>query len=630
MGRKAKEYARGMEAGAKPFEEKFRSMSEEMDKFGKKFEQHYEDISSTMDDIFDAMDLEKKKKYYRTESPVDLDVLEKGDREILLSVLFTLAECEDALSEEQQLYIRSVKWYLENTEEEKKPKNWSVLEESDWSILDEIYDVDVTKAVVLVVMEFLFLGYKDHAAYKDEYEDLFDCFSLNRKGFNEIQNYIDMLYKAMGVQGIAEFYGKTLEESDDSQADENSQMQPEVLYGASGDLELLEINEEIKIGVGLEKVYKDKNIIFNKGELRLDDYAKLRFENCRIATPEKVDEEWYKIVWLDGKHNQVSFENCTIDHRFDRGLVDGIEDYEGNAVFNKCRIDKCEAIVSGVTNITVNNSYVTLRCWRSSKWCGSLFSGRNIYAMNSMFDMEEGEVKNRKDIFSASEAAFIENCKFSNLIHGHLDKNSEIKNSIFENCYIHIRSVYRGKEGGIYNCIFNQCVFCGSRGEGEHVRIKFENTEMNECIGYIPSLELINVKAKGGYLNINSISDKILLSGCHFSDWSYDKYKDVINKENGKEKVLEYFKYFDLVISAGSASQIVGCKFENLQLEQNFLIGAENSYTSFKIENCHFSNVQTKSKVLLRREYSYNKSGLFGSKTVTETTTMKISGCTGL
>ena len=61
MGRKAKEYARGMEAGAKPFEEKFRAMSEEMDKFGKKFEQHYEDINSTMDDIFDAMDLEKKK-----------------------------------------------------------------------------------------------------------------------------------------------------------------------------------------------------------------------------------------------------------------------------------------------------------------------------------------------------------------------------------------------------------------------------------------------------------------------------------------------------------------------------------------------------------------------------------------
>ena len=66
-----------------------------------------------------------------------------------------------------------------------QPQKWAPLKDGDWSIIETIISIDETKAIAQAVMEFLFLGYKSHEAYEEAYEDLFDCFCLNRKAFGE-------------------------------------------------------------------------------------------------------------------------------------------------------------------------------------------------------------------------------------------------------------------------------------------------------------------------------------------------------------------------------------------------------------------------------------------------------------
>lgn len=121
MGRK--DFNKGMEAGARPFEEKYRQMGKEFEDFRSKAERDFDNIKGVNESILDEMDSMQKKQFYRDNTAVDIALLEKGDRETLLALLYTLAETEELLTEYQQLFIRSVKKYLENAGDDQKPEN---------------------------------------------------------------------------------------------------------------------------------------------------------------------------------------------------------------------------------------------------------------------------------------------------------------------------------------------------------------------------------------------------------------------------------------------------------------------------------------------------------------------------
>ena len=97
MGRK--DYNKGMEAGARPFEDKFRQEQKRNQEWKQTFEEKFDHIKETNGAILDEMDSMQKKQFFKDNTVADISILEKGDRETLLALLFTLAETEENVNE---------------------------------------------------------------------------------------------------------------------------------------------------------------------------------------------------------------------------------------------------------------------------------------------------------------------------------------------------------------------------------------------------------------------------------------------------------------------------------------------------------------------------------------------------
>lgn len=294
MGRK--DFNKGMEAGARPFEDKFRQTAQREKEWKETFEGKFDNIRETNEAILDEMESREKEKFYKLHTIVDIRDLEKGDRETLLSLLFTLGETQEEVTELQQLFLRSVKKYLEN-EEDKKPTKWSVLKDGDWSVVESIYGIDETKAIAQAVMEFLFLGYGSHEAYMEEYEDLFECFNLNKKGFGEIREQIDLICRGTGLQGLAEMYGYVPKENTGNViggVDSEERIGTNEQHGTHGKLEDFRIAEIINVVSGEVKTFENQKLIF-ANQIKVEN-AKLVFKNCDISIDEENSGNIYCLI----------------------------------------------------------------------------------------------------------------------------------------------------------------------------------------------------------------------------------------------------------------------------------------------------------------------------------------------
>lgn len=625
------DFNKGMEAGARPFEEKYREIGEQFQEISGKMERDMDKIKETNEAILNEMDSFQKKQFYKDNTIVDIDILEKGDRETLLSCLFTLSATEKQLTNLQQLFIRSVKKYLER-DVEKRPENWSILKEGSWLIIETITGVEETKAVAQALMEFLFLGYEDHEKYLHKYKELFECFNLNKKGFEEIKIHISNLYHSTGLEGIAENYGYVPEELNGTDSKEKEKSEVENLYGSVGKLSHLEINKEVVLEVGEEKIYEDKEIFLNNS-IELKKYSTLRFKNCCIITDKKYSENYYNLIFAQWEGAKVWFENCTIRHTIEKKtLIDCVD----QIFILNCRIESCGAISRGSFStgpiVTIKKSYITI----TQKYgCFSSFNGNEIYLNDSKIDEEKSFDENEFSnfMFSSIKQTVIDNCRFKNLDKSKFEIKSEIKNSVFEKCTIGYDHYSHSKyeKGLVINSIFKECIFKDSYLVYRNSEIKFENIEMYDCVGCLPAVELVNVKADRGYLTLypyrfsNDVCIK--LKGCQFLNLSYDDYKDIV--ENSDD-LLSLRIESVMAISGGTLSEIIGCRFENLSINQDFLIGVRKEGDILKIEDCKFINVKTNSGSILRKSWSYRKSGVFKSKIVTGTANMRISNCIGL
>lgn len=630
-----KDFNKGMEAGARPFEEKYREMGRQFQEVSDKIEDNLDRIKEMDGAILDEMDSIQKKQFYTNNTAMDIDILERGDRETLLSCLFTLVEAEKQLTDLQQLFIRSVKKYLEK-DDDRKPVKWSVLKQGDWSIVETISGIEETKAIVQALMEFLFLGYKNHKEYLQKYKVLFECFNLNKKAFEEIKIYIDNLYRATGLEGIAENYGYVPEEIDEANFEKEKETEIKNSYGSVGKLSCLEINDKVVVTTGEEKIYEDKQVFLN-GSIRLEEYSTLKFKNCEVITSEERPEDWYGLIYAESEGANVLFEECTILHKTPKESLVSINDEINKIAFINCRIKNCRQIVSGScinrkSIVDIKHCYIT-----QSRNGYLLFCGWEIHLFDSLVDMEETFDENEKSktisdesykymMFKSDKETVIDRCTFQNIYNEEFQVNSNIKSSIFENCIIKfdMHTTNRFTKGVVIDSIFKGCVFKFLPLVDSTCGIKFENTEIYDCVGYLPALELVNVKADRGYLNLHAFSNVgIKLKGCQFLNWSYNDYKDIVDGN-----LLINFK--DMAISGGFSSEIIGCRFENLLMNENYLIGTREKGTTFTIKNCKFINIKTNSGEIFRKSWSCRKSGMFKSKLVTETATMRISNCTGI
>lgn len=194
-----KSFEAGMEAGAKPFEEKFQKQADAFEKVGARLDSRLDEISGVMDVMMDDLSAQERKRVYDLNTVVDISELDDTEKEYLCSILYALANLNTQLTQLQKDYLRSLKSYL---------KIVNVQSEVSLESIENIDNITTQKAIMQTIMEFLFLEYGNHD-YMDDYEDVFDCFSVNRKGVREIQDCIDTMYDTVGLDGIAEHYGST-------------------------------------------------------------------------------------------------------------------------------------------------------------------------------------------------------------------------------------------------------------------------------------------------------------------------------------------------------------------------------------------------------------------------------------
>lgn len=192
-----KDFNKGMEAGAKPFEEKFKKQEQAFKNSTSEINRKIDGINDVTDEIIKDLNSIEKKRLYDLNTIVDISELGNDEKELLIAVLYTLADMTDYVTAYQQLFLRSVKKYL-------KAKTVQTL--TSLSVIENVENINDQKAILQTVMEFLFLENANHD-YLDEYEDIFDYFSVNKKGIRELQGAIDTIYNATGLQGIAEKYG---------------------------------------------------------------------------------------------------------------------------------------------------------------------------------------------------------------------------------------------------------------------------------------------------------------------------------------------------------------------------------------------------------------------------------------
>ncbi len=656
MGRK--DFNKGMEAGARPFEDKFRQMGNQFHEFSDKMEQDMDRIKDTNEAILDEMDSMQKQQLYKLNTPVDILVLDKGDRETLLSLLFTLAETEENVSEYQQLFIRSVKKYLEDMEDDRKPKEWSVLKAGDWSIIDTIDGIDETKAIVQAVMEFLFLGYGNHDEYFGEYADLFGCFNLNQKGFKEIKERINNIYHAAGMRGIAENYGYVPEEGNEGDASmQNADLRQ---YGAHGKLEELKISEEIILSDGEERVFENKKIIFEKGIKGTVGYSKdnkLIFKNCEILVQEKIG--------FQGKTATVGVSTGHVVQQCDqdkRVIISGLE--KGVITFENCTITNVKSVLIECVNmkLTIKDSYLNGSTQIfNSLWGGGFALLRHCYInllrdreLENLFSCGEFEMfdtfvygEQEKDgvcdfhlqsslhsLFESNQykiekrRVYFENCGFYHLPDLLLQEGTEVNGSVFEDCCVKICAGGWHNYGLFSNCEFQNCIFAEAYGV-----MNFEDVKLLSCVGILPTNHMKDVISDGGFLVMWNMDD-VEFVRCQFSNWSSKSYEKMVDK-NGDSLFtyshLTFGRREQETVIVADGGEIIGCRFENLDLGEKYLIGGSHtSHVLFTVKDCHFKNIQTGSKDIFRKEFYYIEEGFFRDKEVTEKIHVVTENCTGL
>lgn len=199
-----KDFNKGMEAGAKPFEEKFKLQNDAIDRIGENLNTRLNEFDSINDIIINDLTSIEKKRLYDLNTVVDIDELDGAEKELLIALIYTVSNMSDTTTELQKYFVRSVQNYLDI----KSPQTGV-----DLTSIENIENISSQKAILQTLMEFLFLENANHK-YLEDNEDILSYFSVNKRGIAEIREKIDVIYNATGLEGIAENYGYLPEEQE--------------------------------------------------------------------------------------------------------------------------------------------------------------------------------------------------------------------------------------------------------------------------------------------------------------------------------------------------------------------------------------------------------------------------------
>lgn len=192
-----KKYKEGMKAGAAPFEKIFEDQSKQKKESMDAINANVDSIHSVVDVVLDDLVAQEKQRVYNLDTDYDILTLDQDEREFAIAMLYTLSQLMDETTEKQKQYLLNIQRYLNI----RTPQV-----QIDVSSIENIENLKTQKMLYRIVTEYLFLA-QENFEYAENFKYIFDYFSINKQSKNSIRGNIENIYKAVGADGLIEFYG---------------------------------------------------------------------------------------------------------------------------------------------------------------------------------------------------------------------------------------------------------------------------------------------------------------------------------------------------------------------------------------------------------------------------------------
>ena len=192
-----KKYKEGMKAGAAPFEKIFEDQSKQTKESMDAINANVDSIHELVDVVFDDLVAQEKKRVYNLDTDYDILTLDQDEREFAIAMLYTLSQLMDETTEKQKQYLLNIQRYLNI----RTPQV-----QIDVSSIENIENLKTQRMLYRIVTEYLFLA-QENFEYVENFDYIFDYFSINKQSKNSIRGNIENIYKAVGADGLIEFYG---------------------------------------------------------------------------------------------------------------------------------------------------------------------------------------------------------------------------------------------------------------------------------------------------------------------------------------------------------------------------------------------------------------------------------------
>ncbi|GHV45873.1 hypothetical protein AGMMS49546_32790 [Spirochaetia bacterium] len=602
-----KDFKKGIEAGAKPFEAKFEQQAKAMERTSKKLEDGMDKISGTMDAIIDDMSAVEKKRLYDLNTQYDIKEMEDYEKELLLAGLITLAG--DDANENQQSYIRSVKKYLGI----KNPQT-----NIDLSGIENIENLTTQKALYQTFGEFLFLA-NENDSFLDEKEYFLDYFSVKNKDRTAILDCIHQIYKSTGALGLCEKYGFV-----------PKQIEIKTSSGGPGKLEMMVIDAPVDIESGKEETYSGQNIRLLAD---INCKGKLTFEYCVII---------YNSAKLSGKiiadeNGEITLSNCVIVDSNKAKLIDENPGQCGeDCLFsannkNKLAIENsllydCRQFGTGFT-FNISNSiirYSNMPIALRKKSQGSLSSflqtltGTSVSSFISLLDVESKISHCLIENINTNDYSVM--CKNADIGTWSSEEKLADSSPLFRNFNTIENSTFRNFDKCLYgfqlvkDCVFENCLNAITDGNIV-VDSLFRNCK--DVVGSITSVERCQfIECNDEIINgSNNEGSQLEITGCTFYNITSKRY------------IIQFYHN-------GGTHVLHDCLFDGLHTSSDTAIHiwpGINQSKPVSIENCEFlhcANEHDDGEDFICYEY-IETSGFMGKQEKTITNAI-VKNCKGL
>lgn len=628
-----KDFMRGVEAAVnaqKGFNEKQAAATEEI---AKRVVKKIDNLGNIVDVVIDQLNVQEKERLYSLTEQFDPKSLDESERELLVSLIYTLSMQHEQNTSQQTEYYYNLKKYLGVA----NPSG-----DVDLACVENIENVSESKGIYAVVCEFLFLKHGNHS-YREGFEDFLDNFYVKPKDIKQVEEQINTHYEIMGAEDIVRHFDMGYDTFAEI-ADETEQ------------------SVETADGTGVS--YKDlSEIKYNGDRLSAMNLPELHLERS-YTSPQQITRKNIKLDSMTSIKTSVSFKECIISYEIGKGgkliLSEGASasfvdccflclgeeqekhlfedgDYlissDGSAEkleFLKCSFKTCSGFIQNLKLKTLHigecyilypNRFLKMH-YDNDNHSGEILFDNNVIVdfrremQNPVFDFEwEYSTVMCNNLFAAVDLGVnsaqnrfgfpnhlilfygkldMKNCTFYGLENclelSNLAQDCTISNCEFINCLNAIKNAHN----------INDCAFIGCNGT--IVEVHFENAIKNcsflSCSNQVLQLDTSTV-SNCEFKHIKANGNPIIKA--EGNDYHHDMHSTV-----------EY------------------CTFDDIELGDNYLgycgTSKKRSEPALYFKDCSFSNIHTEryDKEIIRQYYEVGKVFTSSTKNV------DVRNCSGI